>query len=58
VLDPYSCAQDNIDFANTAWVERMVDADYGLKKLSSYLRDPQLSLGQARLTFRETFFGA
>jgi type VI secretion system protein ImpM len=35
-----------------------VDTDYGLRKLSSYLRDPQLSLGQACLTFRETFLGA
>jgi type VI secretion system protein ImpM len=58
VLDPHSCAQDNIEFSRPAWVERSVDTDYGLRKLSSYLRDPQLSLGQACLTFRETFLGA
>jgi type VI secretion system protein ImpM len=58
VLDPQSCTQDNIEFSRPTWVERSVDTDYGLKKLSSYLRDPQLSLGQACLTFRETFLGA
>ena len=58
VLDPQSCSHDNIEFSRSNWVERSVDIDYGLKKLSSYLRDPQLSLSQACQTFRETFLGA
>lgn len=57
VFDPQSCSHDNIEFSRSDWVERSVDTDYGLKKLSSYLRDPQLTLSQARQTFRETFLG-
>lgn len=57
VLAPQENLQDNIEFSCPSWVERSVEADYGLKKLSSYLRDPMLSLAQAGQTFRETFLG-
>lgn len=39
------------------WVEEHVDDDYAVKKLSSYLQQPQLSLRQAMATFREAFLG-
>lgn len=39
------------------WVDGCIDQDWGVKKLSSYLAQPQLSLLQARATFRECFLG-
>jgi type VI secretion system protein ImpM len=39
------------------WVEDHVQDDYAVKKLSSYLQQPELSLRQAMATFRETFLG-
>jgi type VI secretion system protein ImpM len=44
--------------ASAAWIEEHIQADYGLKKLSSYLQMPQLTLKQARDTFEETFLGS
>lgn len=46
-----------------SWVESSIrggphgQADYGLRKLGSYLADPQLSLQQAVTTFQEVFLG-
>ncbi|WP_337877740.1 type VI secretion system-associated protein TagF [Caldimonas sp.] len=57
VLDPQAGLKDNIEFSSPSWVEPSVETDYGLKKLSSYLRNPTLSLAQASQTFRETFLG-
>ncbi|MCW7537694.1 type VI secretion system-associated protein TagF [Aquabacterium sp. A7-Y] len=57
VLDPQSCATDNVEFTQSQWVEDYIDEDYGVKKLSSYLREPQLSLRQALDTYREAFLG-
>lgn len=39
------------------WVDAFVEQDYGVKKLAGYLEQPQLSLRQARATFREAFLG-
>jgi type VI secretion system protein ImpM len=39
------------------WVDAFADQDYGVKKLAGYLEQPQLSLRQARATFREAFLG-
>ena len=39
------------------WVEDEVGADYGLRKLSNYLRDPGLSLAQALSVYNEVFLG-
>lgn len=41
----------------SAWVEPYVVEDYALKKLSSYLQMPQLSLAQVMNTFNEAFLG-
>lgn len=57
VLAPQASLQDNIEFSCPSWVERLVETDYGVKKLSSYLRNPMLSLAQASQTFREAFLG-
>lgn len=40
------------------WVEAYVANDYALKKLSSYLQQPQMSLAQVLDTFQEAFLGS
>ena len=47
-----------IDVCDADWVEEYSGNDYGIKKLSTYLEMPQLSLRQAGDTFREIFLGA
>ena len=39
------------------WVDDHLDDDYAIKKLSSYLIQPQLSMSQAMQTFKECFLG-
>jgi type VI secretion system protein ImpM len=46
-----------VDMNAADWVEDQVHSDYGVKKLSSYLEQPQLSMRQAMSTFGETFLG-
>ena len=46
-----------INICEADWVEDYVDNDYAIKKLSSYLELPRLSLEQAGHTFREAFLG-
>jgi type VI secretion system protein ImpM len=52
-------ASDNafIDVAGADWVGEHRNDDYALKKLSSYLAQPQLSMHQALRTFKECFLG-
>jgi type VI secretion system protein ImpM len=46
-----------IDIAAADWVEDYVENDYAIKKLSSYLEMPSLSVRQANGTFQEAFLG-
>lgn len=39
------------------WVEAHLEDSFAMKELSSYLRQPQLSLAQAVATFKECFLG-
>ena len=39
------------------WADEHADDDYAIKKLSSYLMQPQLSMSQALRTFKECFLG-
>ena len=39
------------------WADEHGDDDYAIKKLSSYLMQPQLSMSQAMQTFKECFLG-
>jgi type VI secretion system protein ImpM len=50
---------DEVFVAVTAadWVDAHVDDDYAIKKLASYLMQPQLSMSQALQTFKECFLG-
>lgn len=57
ILDPMVGQEHHISFENSEWVEGQVDADYGLKKFSSYLLQPDLSLQSALDIFRTTFLG-
>lgn len=58
VIDPALLAQQGVFLHEAAWVEAEVEADYGLRKLSHYMRDPGLSLSQVLCTYREVFLGA
>ncbi len=57
VLDPDAGDEVFLDPTPADWVEEHVQQDYAVKKLSSYLQQPQLSLHQALSTFREAFLG-
>lgn len=58
VIDPALLAEHGVNMLEAEWVEEEVDADYGLRKLSNYMRDPGLSLAQVLDTYREVFLGA
>jgi type VI secretion system protein ImpM len=58
VLDPAVLDQHSVGLGHAEWVEDEVEHDYGLRKLSNYLKDPGLSLLQVVQTFREVFLGA
>jgi type VI secretion system protein ImpM len=47
-----------ISLNQSPWVEDYVANDYALKKLSSYLLMPQMSLAQALDSFQEAFLGS
>lgn len=57
VIDTEACRSDNVWVAEAQWVEDWIGSDYGLRKLSNYLRDPSLSVAAAVDMFRETFLG-
>jgi type VI secretion system protein ImpM len=57
VIDPEVCRADNVAITEAEWVEDWIGSDYGLRKLSNHLRDPQLSVAAAVDMFRETFLG-
>jgi len=57
VIDPSALAQHSVSLLSAEWVEDEVASDYGLRKLSNYLRDPGLSLAQALSTYQEVFLG-
>ncbi len=57
VLDPAVLDQHSVGVDEADWVEDEVEHDYGLRKLSNYLKDPGLPLMQVVQTFREVFLG-
>lgn len=58
VIDPALLVAQGVNVLDAEWVEDEVEADYGLRKLSNYLKDPGLPLAQALQTYREVFLGA
>ena len=57
VMDVRSRAEFFVDLARSEWVEEQIGGDYGFRKLSNYLLQPQLSVQQALRSFREIFVG-
>ena len=57
LFDPRTVPAAFVDIRRSAWAEAHAEASYGARKLSSYLRQPQLSLRQAHRTFCEAFLG-
>ena len=58
IMDPQAGLEHHVAFEDAQWVEEQVGTDYGIKKLSSYLVQPNLSLKSALDSFREAFIGA
>jgi type VI secretion system protein ImpM len=58
LLDPRVTANVFLSLGDAPWVEAYVAEDYALKKLSSYLQMPQMSLAQVLATFQEAFLGS
>ena len=56
-IDAQAKATHTVSLDQSEWVESDVAQDAGLRKLSNYLRDPGLSLGQALAIYREVFLG-
>lgn len=46
-----------VEVVTAEWADEHADDDYAIKKLSSYLMQPQLSMSQAMQTFKECFLG-
>lgn len=57
VMDARSRSGFFVDLAHSEWVEEQINSDYGFRKLSNYLLQPQLSVQQALRSFREIFVG-
>ncbi len=58
LLDPRVTSGVFLSLNESPWVETYVANDYALKKLSSYLQQPQMSLAQVLNTFQEAFLGS
>lgn len=58
IMDPHIGMEHHIAFEDAQWVEEQMDIDYGIKKLSSYLVQPELSLKSALDSFSAAFIGA
>ncbi len=57
IFDPDRVAEAFVDVVDADWAEDHLQDDYAIKKLSSYLMQPQLSMAQAVRTFKECFLG-
>jgi type VI secretion system protein ImpM len=58
IMDPQAGLERHISFNEVEWVEDQVDDDYAIKKLSTYLEQPSLSLKAALDSTRAAFIGA
>lgn len=58
LLDPRVTPDVFISLDASPWVEDYVANDYALKKLSTYLLTPQMSLAQLLNSFQEAFLGS
>jgi type VI secretion system protein ImpM len=58
MLDPAKAEELFFELTAPDWVDEHAEQDYAMRKLSSYLQQPQLTLAQAVSTFKECFLGA
>lgn len=58
LFDPRVTPEVFISLDASPWVEDYVANDYALKKLSTYLLTPQISLAQVLTSFQEAFLGS
>ena len=58
LFDPRVTPEVFISLDASPWVEDYVANDYALKKLSTYLLTPQISLAQLLTSFQEAFLGS
>lgn len=57
IMDPQVGLEHHISFDQLDWVEEQVGADYGIKKVSTYLAQGALSLKSAGESLRAAFIG-
>lgn len=57
IMDPQAGLEHHIAFDELDWVEEQVDADYAIKKVSTYLAQPNLSLKSACDSVSAAFIG-
>jgi type VI secretion system protein ImpM len=57
IMDPQAGLEHHITFDELSWVEEQVDADYAIKKVSTYLAQADLSLKSAHDSLRAAFIG-
>lgn len=57
IMDPLAGAEHHIAFDDLDWVEEQIGADYALKKVSTYLAQPALSLKSACESVHAAFIG-
>lgn len=58
IIDPHAALENNIVFDDLSWVEDQVDTDYAVKKVSTYLAQPGLSLKAAHDSLCAAFIGS
>lgn len=57
IIDPRVGQEQQVSFADTRWVDEQLDMDIDVRRLASYLDQPQLPLAFARELFLQTFVG-
>lgn len=57
LMEPQAARQHHITFDELAWVEEQIDSDSGVKKVSAYLAQANLSLKSAHDSVRAAFIG-
>jgi type VI secretion system protein ImpM len=57
IIDPLFRIEQQVSFADTAWVDDQLGIDVDVRALASYLDQPHLSLKLARELFLQTFIG-
>jgi type VI secretion system protein ImpM len=57
IIDPQVGQEQQVSFDDTSWVDDQLDVDVDVRRLASYLDQPELPLAFARELFLQTFVG-